>query len=51
MNRDAARSLHCDWPLEVVPGATHLFEESGAIETVAHIAGNWFADHLRKPVH
>lgn len=51
LNRDAARGLRCDWRLEVVPGAAHQFEESGAIETVAHLAGHWFADRLRIPVH
>ena len=33
------RALHCHARLEVVPGATHLFEEPGALETVAHLAG------------
>lgn len=51
LNRAAARGLHCDWRLEVVPGATNLFEESGALETVAHLAGNWFGDRLRLPMH
>ena len=51
VNRDAVRGLRCDWRLEVVPGAAHPFEESGAIETVAHLAGNWFADRLRIPGH
>ncbi len=32
--------------LEVVPGATHLFEEPGALEAVAHLAGSWFTTHL-----
>jgi dienelactone hydrolase len=51
LNRAAARSLRCDWRLEVVPGATRRFEESGAIETVGHLAGTWFGDRLRLPVH
>ena len=50
LNRAAARHLRCDWRLEVVPGATNQFEESGATETVAHLAGNWFGDRLRLPV-
>ncbi len=33
--------------LELVPGATHLFEESGALDEVARLAGNWFAHWLR----
>ena len=34
--------------LEVVPGATHLFEEPDALEKVAHLAGNWFLQYLSK---
>ena len=32
--------------LEVVPGATHLFKEPGALDTAAHLAGHWFANHF-----
>ena len=39
LNQGAARAMHCQVRLEVVPGATHLFEEPGALETVAHLAG------------
>lgn len=46
LNRIALRALHCHARLEVVPGATHLFEEPGALETVAHQAGEWFSTHL-----
>ncbi|MDO9283992.1 MAG: alpha/beta hydrolase [Aquabacterium sp.] len=46
LNRGAMRLMQCESRLEVVPGATHLFEELGAIETVAHLAGSWFANHL-----
>jgi putative phosphoribosyl transferase len=46
LNEGAMRALHCHARLEVVPGATHLFEEPGALETVAHLAGEWFATHL-----
>ena len=46
LNRSALRAMKCATRLEVVPGATHLFEEPGAIETVAHLAGSWFATHL-----
>ena len=46
LNQSAARVLHCRTRLGVVPGATHLFEEPGALETVAHLAGEWFATHL-----
>jgi putative phosphoribosyl transferase len=46
MNRDAAQRLRCEHRIEVVPGATHLFEEPGALETVADLATRWFLDHL-----
>jgi putative phosphoribosyl transferase len=48
LNRSAARALTCEKRLEVVPGATHLFEEPGALEAVAHLAGAWFANHLSR---
>jgi putative phosphoribosyl transferase len=46
MNRDAARHLSCEHRIEVVPGATHLFEERGALEAVADLATRWFLEHL-----
>jgi putative phosphoribosyl transferase len=46
MNRDAARHLSCEHRIEVVPGATHLFEEPGALEAVADLATRWFLEHL-----
>ena len=46
MNRDAARHLNCEHRIEVVPGATHLFEEPGALEAVADLAARWFLEHL-----
>jgi predicted phosphoribosyltransferase/predicted alpha/beta-hydrolase family hydrolase len=45
-NRDAARELTNTGALEVVPGATHLFEEPGALETVAELARRWFSKYL-----
>ena len=48
MNRDAARHLSCEHRIEVVPGATHLFEEPGALEVVADLATRWFLEHLAK---
>ena len=48
LNRGAARLLSCPHHLEIVPGATHLFEEPGALETVAHLAGESFATHLTR---
>ena len=46
MNRDAMRQLPCETKLEIIPGASHLFEESGALEVVARLARQWFADHF-----
>jgi putative phosphoribosyl transferase len=46
MNRDAAQQLRCEHRIEVVPGATHLFEEPGALEAVADLATHWFLEHL-----
>ena len=46
LNEEAFRHLQCEKELVVVPGATHLFEEPGALEEVARLAGDWFARHL-----
>ena len=46
MNRDAMSRMRGNVVLEIVPGATHLFEEPGALEHVAALAGDWFARHL-----
>jgi putative phosphoribosyl transferase len=46
LNRQAQRQLHCTNDLEVVAGATHLFEEPGTLEAVARLASGWFARHL-----
>jgi putative phosphoribosyl transferase len=47
LNRHAQGSLRCPNRLEVVPGATHLFEEPGALDIVAQLAADWFHSHLR----
>jgi putative phosphoribosyl transferase len=47
LNRDAHDRLACDKRLVVVPGASHLFEEPGALDAVATLAGCWFQSHLR----
>ena len=44
-NESAARSLRCEHRVEVVPGATHLFEEPGTLDIVAELAATWFIDH------
>jgi putative phosphoribosyl transferase len=46
LNRAAAERLRCEHEVVVVPGASHLFEEPGALEVVAGLAAAWFADHL-----
>jgi dienelactone hydrolase len=47
MNRDAMRQMRAKVTLEIVPGATHLFEEPGALERVAELAGDWFGRYLQ----
>ena len=46
MNRRAMEQLRCEKRLDIVPGATHLFEEPGALEQVARLAREWFEQHL-----
>jgi putative phosphoribosyl transferase len=46
MNRDAMAQMRGEVRLEIVPGATHLFEERGTLEEVARLAREWFAEHL-----
>ena len=46
LNRRAAAMLRCPHQIEVVPGATHLFEEPGTLEAVAGHASRWFVRHL-----
>ena len=46
LNEQARDRMHCEVKLEIVPGATHLFEEPGALERVAHLASNWFVVHI-----
>lgn len=47
LNQDAFARLNCVKQLHVVPGATHLFEEPGALDEVVRVAGDWFALHLQ----
>ncbi len=49
LNRKAYAKLKCDKEIVIVPGATHLFEEPGALEEVASLAAFWFKERL-KPV-
>ena len=47
LNRRAQRAMHCRTELTIVPGATHLFEEPGALEHVARLATRWFDENAR----
>jgi putative phosphoribosyl transferase len=47
LNEQAYRALRCEKSLEIVPGATHLFEEPGTLEQVAALANDWFNRHLK----
>jgi dienelactone hydrolase len=46
MNQDACARLHCEKHLEIIPGATHLFQEPGTLDRVADLAAHWFIEHL-----
>jgi putative phosphoribosyl transferase len=46
MNQQAYDRLQCEKSMEIVPGATHLFEEPGALEKVAQLATDWFKKYL-----
>jgi len=46
LNRQALARMHCVKALQVIPGATHLFEEPGALEEVAKLARAWFTEEL-----
>ncbi|HZV35645.1 MAG TPA: alpha/beta hydrolase [Verrucomicrobiae bacterium] len=46
LNELACAKLRCEKELRVIPGATHLFEETGALEQVAAMAAEWFEDHF-----
>jgi putative phosphoribosyl transferase len=49
LNREAYRHLRCERRLEIVPGATHLFEEPGTLEQVTEHARDWFTRFLAPP--
>ena len=50
LNEQAYAQLRCEKRLEIVPGASHLFEEPGTLEQVADLARVWFIQHLRPTV-
>jgi putative phosphoribosyl transferase len=46
LNEEALACMNCPRELKVIPGATHLFAEAGALEEVARLAEHWFQRHL-----
>ena len=48
LNRQAYTHMGCEKKMEVIPSATHLFEEEGTLERVAELAVNWFLAHLQQ---
>ena len=46
LNQQAYNQLKAERKMDIIPGATHLFEEPGALERVANIAADWFVKHL-----
>lgn len=51
LNEEAYYLLHCERALRIVPDASHLFEEEGALERVSQMAVDWFAGHLQPMLH
>src|SRR5213082_1699070 len=46
LNEQARAQMKCECKIEIVPGATHLFEEPGALDKVAKLASNWFVQYI-----
>lgn len=46
LNREALALLRCEKEIKIIPGATHLFEEPGALERAAGLAADWFQSHF-----
>jgi putative phosphoribosyl transferase len=51
LNEGALGKLRCEKAMTIIPGATHLFEEPGALDEVSNRAAEWFAVHLRRAVN
>ena len=49
LNREAFELLPCEKAIAIVQGATHLFEEPGALDQVVNLAADWFKRHLKQP--
>jgi putative phosphoribosyl transferase len=48
LNERARTQMKCECRIDIVPGATHLFEEPGTLEQVAKLASDWFVTHLNR---
>ena len=48
LSKQARAEMRCETELAIVPGATHLFEEEGALEEVADLAAEWLGERLGK---
>lgn len=48
LNRAAQKAMHCPAEVAVIPGASHLFEEPGALDQVAALTRDWFVTHLQQ---
>jgi alpha-beta hydrolase superfamily lysophospholipase len=48
LNQEAYSQMHCTKHITIIPNATHLFEEPGALETVASLASDWFKQYMMK---
>jgi putative phosphoribosyl transferase len=46
LNKKAMARVSAEKKLEIIPGATHLFEEAGKLEEVAKLSAEWFSEHL-----
>ena len=51
LNQEAFELLRCEKRLEIVPGATHLFEEPGTLQAAADLARRWFVEHLHSAMN
>jgi hypothetical protein len=51
VNEEAMLHMVSETKLEIIPGATHLFEEPGTLEKVAELATNWFVQHMTTLAH
>ncbi len=48
LNQKAQQAMKAPSKLEIIPGASHLFEEAGKLQEVAELSAAWFANHFKK---